>query len=274
MCLEPVKSVPESCSLYVLLTTLKRAKVGSQPVEFSNTVQRNLLLKMFLAGNIPFNFVESDEFRQYVAYLNCQADLPKRRELRTQLKKRYNTVQDQLLPGLGLKTRVSIALDCWGSQNQLPFLGITCHYISEDWQLCEALLGFEPFLGSHTGWNLAQIVDKVLADHSLSHHLLAVAADNASNNSTMRRALQSLLHAREIHWDSEAMTIHCLAHVLNLSAKMMLRGLYIAYATKDDEDNDATTSCSAVNEGTAIPSMPEQDVVEQLLIGDTVSKVC
>jgi hypothetical protein len=101
------------------------------------------------------------------------------------LKQRYDSPQNKLFLGLSNKTQTSIAIDCWGGSNWLSFLGITCYYISNNWQLRESLLGFEPVVGSHRGQNLSQIVNNVLRNHNLSGRLLAVAADNASNNSTI-----------------------------------------------------------------------------------------
>jgi hypothetical protein len=97
-----------------------------------------------------------------------------------------------------------------------------CHYVSEDLQLQEVLIGFKPITGSQTCWNLAQIVDKILQKQSLSKGLFTVAEDNASHNNTMRHALQAALHSQCTEWGAEAMTIFCLTHVSKLSVKTML----------------------------------------------------
>jgi hypothetical protein len=180
---------------------------------------------MVIAGNLPFNLVDSDEFKDYVSYLHPGVNPPNRQRLRVLLDTHYEEAEKSLFPGLGSTTKVSLALDGWSSTNGHSFLGLTCYYISDDWKLKEVLLGFEEVDGSHTGWNLAQIVEKILLKHNLTHRLLAITADNASNNATLRRSLQEALQSKSVNWNAEAMSVNCLAHVLNLSAKSLLQKL-------------------------------------------------
>ncbi len=67
---------------------------------------------MYLAGNNSFNFVESEGFRRYVEFIRPGTNFPNRRGLETELKKRYDNLNNKLLPGLGATTHVSIILDC------------------------------------------------------------------------------------------------------------------------------------------------------------------
>ncbi len=70
------------------------------------------MLKTFVAANIPCSVVEHLEFKNLIQLLRDDAELPSRKRLRTLLERRYNTIQGELLPGLGEHTKVSIALDC------------------------------------------------------------------------------------------------------------------------------------------------------------------
>jgi hypothetical protein len=108
------------------------------------------------------NFVEIAGLQEYVEFLRPETDLPNHCGRKTLSNWQYDSLQGQLLPGLGSKTRISIAINYSGSQNQLLFLEIKGHYISNVWQLRESLLGCEPNARSHTGWNLAQTVEEVL----------------------------------------------------------------------------------------------------------------
>ncbi len=156
-------------------------------------------------------------------------------------------IYDNLLPGLGDETKVSIAIDCWASPNTLSFLGITAYYISEDWEYKEVLIGFEPVEGAHTGENLAYIVEDVLSRLKLTRRLLAITADNASNNGTLRRSLQSLLSSQDVEWEAEAMKVNCLAHVFHLSAKALLAGLDLHDVDGEDDDFDTHSLSGALH---------------------------
>jgi hypothetical protein len=50
--------------------------------------------------------------------------------------------------------KISFTLDAWTSRNQLPFLGITAHWIDSDWNLCSTLIDFRLLSGPHSGENL------------------------------------------------------------------------------------------------------------------------
>ncbi len=78
---------------------------------------KRLILNKYLAGNISFNFIASEEFHRYVKFLRLGTYFPNCHRLKTQLKKFYDSFHDKLLPPLGANTCVFIALDYWGSQN-------------------------------------------------------------------------------------------------------------------------------------------------------------
>ncbi len=202
------------------------------------------MLKTFVATNTPFSVVEHLEFENLIQLLRDDAELPSRKRLRYLLDRCYNAVQGELLPGLGEHTKVSIALDCWMSPNNLSFLGVTCYYISESWEYKEVLIGFEPIEGSHTGENLGYAVNDILPQHNLTHRLLAITADNASNNGTLRRSLESWLETQQLTWDAESMKINCLAHVFHLSAKVLLEGIQLYNNDSDDDDYDVGPTLS------------------------------
>lgn len=73
-----------------------------------------------------------------------------------------------------------------------------------------------------TGWNLAQMIQKILQEHNLTYCLPAITANNASNNTILRYSFQEALQSKSINLNANPMSINCLAHVFNLSAKLLL----------------------------------------------------
>jgi hypothetical protein len=153
-------------------------------------------------------------------------------------------VQSNFFCDLGPSTKVSLALDSWTSPgNRFGFLAIVVYYVSTDWKYRQVLIGFERLSGGHTGVNLAEVVVNVLGEYKLLKRIFAVTADNASNNATLRRALQSKLCSFGIGWRADAMTVNCMAHILNLSAKALLLGMTLV-----DED-ERTSETDIEDEG-------------------------
>jgi hypothetical protein len=59
----------------------------------------------------------------------------------------------------------------------------------------------ELIVGSITGWNLTHTVERIISKYSLGRQLLAVAAKNVSNNTTLWQTLEAFLRAQNISWD-------------------------------------------------------------------------
>ncbi len=193
------------------------------------------MLSMVLSANLPFQFVEDSEFVELLRIARPTVEILSCQRLRHLLNQRYLETNQRLVGDLGSTTKVSLAVDCWSSPNRHSFIAVLAYYVSEDWKYREVLLGFEPVSGSHTGQNLARIVEGVVMQFNLTDRLLAITCDNASNNSTMCRALEDALRSQDVDWSADAMKVSCLAHVLNLSAKALLVSLDVTNEESGDD---------------------------------------
>ena len=77
--------------------------------------------------------------------------MPSATTLRSQLLKRADDIEDQLLSDLPNDAKISLALDCWTSPNRLAFMAITDYFINTNWRYREVLLGFEHLEGNYMG---------------------------------------------------------------------------------------------------------------------------
>jgi hypothetical protein len=50
---------------------------------------------------------------------------------------------------------MAFTTDCWSSITQTPFIGVTTHFITKDWELQSILLDFGE-LNGHTGKQIAK----------------------------------------------------------------------------------------------------------------------
>lgn len=143
--------------------------------------------------------------------------------------------------------QVSITADVWSDQNRRPFLAMTAHWIAKvegttALQLKTALIAFHYLRGRHDGKTLAETVLKLLdraqitVKVSLLHeapimmHAYDVSLkvghftlDNAGNNGTMMRSLETMLGDRDIAFDAVDRKIMCFAHVVDLSSGQVTR---------------------------------------------------
>jgi len=69
-----------------------------------------------------------------------------------------------IVPLKNTPSKISFTLNAWTLSNQLPFLGITSHWIEENWELNETLIDFVELSGAHTGENLSEAFVKSCKD--------------------------------------------------------------------------------------------------------------
>jgi hypothetical protein len=55
-----------------------------------------------------------------------------------------------------LTVKVSFTTDIWTSPNNLAFMGVTAHYIDNDWNMVAKTLDFTPLPGKHDGLSIHQ----------------------------------------------------------------------------------------------------------------------
>ena len=160
--------------------------------------------------------------------LNISIYVPGWTKLCDLLNKEHKNTMKSLLKNKEFTIKISLAIDGWSSLNHLEFLEINCYYIDQNWKYQKKLIEFEPISEQHTGQNLAPIVENILLEYGLEKHLLAVTTDNAGNNGTMRAELHDALsQLHGVEWNHELDTISCLAHVLQLIEKQLVKGLKI-----------------------------------------------
>jgi hypothetical protein len=207
------------------------------------------ILRFIVACRLPFNTISHPQFQCLLKMVSSGAKIstPSRHQLKDRLIELGNDTKSQIAASFPAKGKISIALDCWTSQNQQSFLAITGYFITDDFKYSEVLLSFSSLEGSHDGSNLASMVLSVLEEYNLSQRVLAVTTDNASNNGTMMTELTNYLYSQleqtpqftsglldpllqSIIYSQHH--IPCLAHVLQLSVQALL------FHLKVDAQND------------------------------------
>jgi len=208
-----------------VLTLLQRGtKTGNRrriidlatPAGFNQRDFEEYFLKAFLATNLAFNCSNNLAFRRVFKYLRPSIVIPCPTTLTRHLKRLGVSTIDNIRAGLPTEGRISLAADTWTSPNKLPFLAIVAYWISDSWQMEEVLIGFEEIKGSHTGANMAEIINGVLAKYGIQDRILGFTTDSASNNRTLTEALSNAWSLLSVEWSQFENHIPCMAHVIQL----------------------------------------------------------
>ena len=208
----------------VLMMLQKGTKTGNRrkiidlttPVGFDQQLFEEYFLKAFLATNLAFNCSNNLAFRRAFKYARPGIEIPSPTTLTRQLKRLGSSTVDDIWMSLPLDTKISLAADTWTSPNKLAFLAVVAYWISDSWQMEEVLLGFEEIKGSHTGTNMARIIDGVLDKYGIQNRILGFTTDSASNNKTLTKALNNAWSSLSVEWNQLENHIPCMAHIVQL----------------------------------------------------------
>ena len=129
----------------------------------------------------------------------------------------YATEKKRISNLLQKSPHFSCTTDIWTSRAQHAYLGLTVHYIDDEFSLQNHLLETKEFPDSHTGVNIANEIEKSLKQWKLSKDgLVAFTTDNGGN---VVVAIQEL----------DCIRVPCFSHRLNLAVE---KACSIAEVTK------------------------------------------
>jgi hypothetical protein len=216
----------------------------SNSVPLSAQTLKQAIIKFIIMNDMPFNIVEQQAFQQLLITAGCGSKdkIPIRcaKVVRDIIMQHYEVSNEELVKKLQLCSTIAISLDCWTSPNDIAFLGIVGHWISEGFEYEEYVIDFVKLKGEHTGNNLAYEVKKSLQKLQCSNKLIAVTGDNASNNKTLSEKLLELLPRSRFE---EGYLVNCLNHTIALICKDVLNDLnsgtpFLTKRFLDDQTQD------------------------------------
>ena len=154
-------------------------------------VQASDALVDFVAEDlIPLAVVDSTKFKKFVETLDPMYQVPSRKQLsRVLLKKKYSAVKKKVLEKLSKAETIHLTIDLWSNCQMRSYLGITGHYISEQWILESVMLGCCRVIGRHTSDNIVSWYDEIVAEFGISNKVRHIVTDSGAN---IKKAFRSL----------------------------------------------------------------------------------
>ncbi|KAJ5974771.1 hypothetical protein N7481_008478 [Penicillium waksmanii] len=189
------------------------------------------ILRWIVKEKMAFTTIEAPSFHQIFVDLSIpELDIAlfSRTTLKRKLEAEFRRQREILKIELASTCRsIALSLDIWTSSNHISIIGIIGHWLTPDFIYKERVLEFKELRGTHSGENIAQAVFGMLQELNLQQKLLTITGDNASNNEAMVIFLHDLLktQCQEPQFLGLDSYIRCLAHILNLIVKDILRAL-------------------------------------------------
>lgn len=174
--------------------------------------KRNLnWLLITIVHGISFNFSGGKDVLDHMRLFH-NSTYQNRNELSSAtLEGLYHLCRLQVKKILKNVSSVCLTADGWTSITMESYLAITCHWISQDWELKRATLGLIQLFGKKTGVFLKEIIEKK-ANELLSKEcvIIGIVVDNGANYN---------LAMKEIIGEEDN---NCFAHTLQLSMQTTL----------------------------------------------------
>ncbi|XP_061590932.1 zinc finger BED domain-containing protein 6 isoform X1 [Cololabis saira] len=148
------------------------------------------IAKMIVRDLQPVSIVENQGFRELLQLLEPRYTPESQRYIQSQLLPAY-AYQAQLATHQALASAqaLSLSLDLWrGSPGTASgYLGVTCHFLSSDWQMHSALLACLPLTGGSSGSRVIADFDEVCQSHGVSGRAFRVVVDPFTAATTTMR---------------------------------------------------------------------------------------
>ncbi|CAI5682133.1 unnamed protein product [Oreochromis niloticus] len=190
------------------LDTLSLAKLSPNSERAKKITQS---ITYFICKDLrPYNIVENEGFSYMIKTLEPRYVIPSRRFFAdTAVPNLYIDVKRKVEESLSTAERVALTCDAWTSRAVDSYVTITAHYLTADWRLLSYVLQTRTLHESHTGANIANLLQNAAQEWGIADKNLVVVTDNASNM-TIASQLAGYLHVK------------CFAHTLNLASQRAL----------------------------------------------------
>jgi len=203
-------------------TTLNFSSSNSYYDKRTNSEFVKLLLRWIVIDMLPFSLVESNSFKDFIQKLNPKFQCPGRSTLKNEIVSEFDSRRKHVVNFVkNISGRCSLTTDIWSSIKNEAFIGVTIHYITNEWELKHFTLEVLRITGSHTGSAIYEILNKLLEDFHLKEKIISVTTDNGSNMVLACRLLKNDFDTQIPALDF----IHsrCICHILNLAVNAGLK---------------------------------------------------
>lgn len=193
--------------------------------KYNDIVAREVMAKFVATESLAFQFADSMRFENSMqsAYNPLATRISRSTMTRTILKLSLRYKKGLRDMFVRFPYRVSICSDIWTcAWQQNSYLGITVHWVDENWFLCKRILCFRKFNCAHTGTNIALCIIKVLQQFGLLKKIFSIGFDNASSNTA---SVPQLIAACNPTFQGKYFHTRCICHIFNLCVQDGLKML-------------------------------------------------
>ena len=162
-------------------------------------------------SSVPLRIVDNEKFRELFRTINENIHIYSRRDLGRRIANAFKNAQIAIKSSFStFQGEVALTTDGWTSGALEGYMGVTVHWIDENWKPCRMVLDIVEAPQSHTAENLRDALMEVIGTYNLHCKVVAITTDNAEN-----MIVACKLIGRELQGD-HFVHLRCSAHIVNL----------------------------------------------------------
>lgn len=117
---------------------------------------KKLVCKLLIEARLPFQLVENPSFQQLLFYAQSAPNishilLPSADTAHSWMTEAFTSGMEKIIEELKLQPSICYTTDLWTSDWMDSYMCITAHWIDNEWNKREVVIGFEFMTGLHTG---------------------------------------------------------------------------------------------------------------------------
>ena len=129
----------------------------------------------------PVAVVEGTGFVNLVSKFDAAYQIPSRKHIMKVLHDLYDNIKARLQAELWSVEYVALTTDHWTSHALDSYLGVTAHFVNQDWELVARVLTTKEVRERHTAVNVADDLRTVIEEWNLAPKVAGITTDNARN---------------------------------------------------------------------------------------------
>ncbi|XP_072990304.1 zinc finger BED domain-containing protein RICESLEEPER 2-like [Typha latifolia] len=184
---------------------------------YNQNVVREIMAKMMMVHEYPFNMVEHTWFNILLKVLNPRYERISRNTMRSDVMKVYESAKEEVKLLLKGTYRISLTSDLWTSNQNIGYMSLTAHFVDFDWTLQKRIINFCQLEPPHTGVAISDAIIDCLIAWEIEDKVSTITLDNASANDVAAKTIMNNFQVRDkLYFKGLIFHVRCCAHILNL----------------------------------------------------------
>ncbi|CAB5127925.1 unnamed protein product [Rhizophagus irregularis] len=175
---EGINKQPDKSIQLTVPQVMEKAKVKLHK-EPRNQEIRQAIAEWITIDNLPINVIQGKSYQKMMTTLDPAFLIPSNKRIKKEIDTGYTNAIEELKILLGNTCEsASLTTDLWIAKSKHGYIGVTLHWLSEDFQVYDCLLCMERMQYPHTGTNIVSFLKKKVAEFGLEGKITCVVTCN------------------------------------------------------------------------------------------------